>query len=93
MPEHVRRKASPTAPVVWALADPDGEPEWDMVARVFSWDRCQQPDMEAIAAFVAELSGGKVTMREVDTGSDEYAWVIADREVSDDEAMELYGNG
>ena len=59
-------------------------------ARCFSWDYRQQPDMEAIASFVAELSGGTVRMREVDTRSDEYAWVIADREVSDEEAMELY---
>lgn len=46
--------------------------------------------MEAIAAFVAGLSDGRVRMREVDTGSDEYAWIVADREVTDDEALELY---
>ena len=61
-----------------------------MTARCFSWDCRQQPDMAAIATFVAELSDGKVVMREVDTRSDEYAWVIADREVSEEEAMALW---
>lgn len=64
-----------------------------MTARCFSWGWRQQPDMEAIASFVAELSDGKVRMREVDTQADEYAWVIADREVSDEEAERMYAGG
>jgi hypothetical protein len=51
-----------------------------MSARIFSWDHDQQPDMKDIAAFVAEISGGRVVMRELETGSQEYAWLVADHE-------------
>ncbi len=59
-------------------------------ARCFAWDWRGQLGMAAIAAFVSEISGGKVTMREVDTGTDGYAWVVADHEVGDEEATELW---
>jgi hypothetical protein len=61
-----------------------------MTARIFTWDCNQQPDMENIASFVAEISGGKVIMAEVDTQSDEYAWVVADHQVSDREGQRMY---
>ena len=48
-----------------------------MTARVFSWDYRGQPDMEAIAAAVTALSSGQVFMREVETGTDSYAWAIS----------------
>ena len=60
-----------------------------MTARVFSWDYRGQPDMAAIAAAVAALSAGQVFMREVETGTDSYAWVISDAELTDDQAYRL----
>jgi hypothetical protein len=59
-------------------------------ARVFSWDWREQPSMHIIAAAVNRISGGTVYMRELDTGGDNYAWVVADHEVSDEEAWKLY---
>ena len=59
-------------------------------ARVFRWDHRQQPDLRAIAAAVTELSGGRVFMREIDTGSDEYAWVVSRTELTDQQAWLWY---
>ena len=46
--------------------------------------------MAAIAAAVTELSGGRVFMREIDTGEDSYAWVISHAELTDQQAWLLY---
>jgi hypothetical protein len=59
-------------------------------ARMFTWDYRAQPEMDDIAAAVAELSGGRVFMREVNTRSDEYAWVVSDTELTDEQAERLY---
>lgn len=60
-------------------------------ARVFAWDWREQPPMQSIAGAVMDLSaGGRVFMREVDTQSDEYAWVISSDEMSDEQAERLY---
>ena len=59
-------------------------------ARIFTWDHRQQPDLEEMAALISELSGGKVVLQEVDTGSDEYAWTVADRELSEEERQRMY---
>jgi hypothetical protein len=65
-----------------------------MTVKTLAWDYREQPDLDALAAAVAEASGGTVRIREVETGGDGYAIVIADREVSDDEAETLlYGEG
>lgn len=61
-----------------------------MAARVFSWDYKQQPDLPAIAAAVTELSAGRVVMCEIDTGGDNYAWVVSDAELTDEQAWRLY---
>ena len=61
-----------------------------MTAKVFSWDYRQQPDMAAIAAVVTALSKGLVFMREVETGTDSYAWAVSDAELTDEQAYELY---
>jgi len=62
-----------------------------MTARVFSWDWRGQPDMAAIATAVMELSEtGPVWMREIDTASDEYAWVVSAAELTDEQAAHLY---
>lgn len=58
-------------------------------ARVVTWDWRQQPPLADIARAVAELSAGRVHMREVDTGSDQYEWVISDYPVDDAEAERL----
>ena len=61
-----------------------------MTARVFSWDYRQQPGMASIAAAVAELSGGRVFMREVETGTDSYAWAVSGAELTAEQAYRLY---
>jgi hypothetical protein len=55
-------------------------------AKAFSWDWQEQPDMARIAAFVTEVSGGRVHLREADDGSDNYTWVVSDYPVDDAEA-------
>ena len=61
-----------------------------MTARCFSWDWRGQPNMDAIAEYVKELTSGLVVMKPVDTGSDDYAWVIADHDFTDEESLRLY---
>lgn len=62
-----------------------------MNARVFSWDWKAQPDMATIAAAVMEVSEtGPVWMREINTGSDQYAWVVSGAELTDEQAWHLY---
>jgi hypothetical protein len=61
-----------------------------MTAKLFLWDWKQQPDMDAVAAAVMEVSEGTVIMREFDTGGDNYCWVISDHPVTDYEAEQLY---
>jgi hypothetical protein len=59
--------------------------------RIFNWDWKEQPDLNAIAKAVMEISEtGPVFMREIETGGDFYIWVVADREVSDKEAEKMY---
>lgn len=58
--------------------------------RVLTWDWREQPDLDRLAAHVRELSGGKVRITTVDTGSDQYAIVIADRALTADEAYAAY---
>ena len=61
------------------------EPDQDVtVTRLFSWDWKDQPNLDAIAAAVTELSAnGQVFMREIDTGGDNYAWVVSDAELTE----------
>lgn len=62
-----------------------------MTARVYSWDWRQQPDLPAIAASVTELSAsGQVFMREIDMGGDNYAWIVSDAELTDEQAWQAY---
>jgi len=62
-----------------------------MDPRVFSWDWKAQPDMAAIAAAVTKMSAdGQVFMREIDTGSDQYAWAVSGAELTDRQAWSLY---
>jgi hypothetical protein len=67
--------------------------EEPMAPVIFSWDWKAQPPLKEIAAAVARVSGERrpVVMRTFDTGGDEYALVIADREVTDEDALAAWG--
>lgn len=67
----------------------EGEP---MDPVVISWDWKDQPDLGKIAAVAARISGERrpVVMREFDTGGDEHALAIADRDVTDEEALAIW---
>lgn len=57
---------------------------------VLSWDWCEQPDLIRLAAILRHLSNDQVRMRQVRTGSDEYAIVLSDAPLTDAEAMAAY---
>ncbi len=57
---------------------------------VLSWDWRGQPDLDRLARIVHDVSGGLVHLQQVDTGSDEYAIVVADRPLSPAEADSHY---
>lgn len=61
---------------------------------IFAWDRKGQPPLKEIFAITARISGERrpVIIRELDTGGDEYAIVVADRAVSDDDALAAWDN-
>lgn len=50
---------------------------------VLVWDYGQQPDMDALAKAVREVSGGAVHLHQADTGSSDYALVIAPAPLTD----------
>ncbi len=45
-------------------------------ARVFRWDRTEQPPLEEIGEAVADLSGDRVHIAVHETNSDEYEIVV-----------------
>jgi hypothetical protein len=45
-------------------------------AAILSWDYRQQPDLNQLAGFVHDLSGGTLHIEQANTGSDEYAIVV-----------------
>jgi hypothetical protein len=55
-----------------------------------SWDWREQPDLTRLAVLVADLSDGRVHLRQVRTGTDEYAVVVAGRPMDDDQARSLW---
>jgi hypothetical protein len=63
-----------------------------MAPALYSWDWKEQPPMADIAAVAARISGEQrpVVMRSVSLGTDAYACVIADRAVTDDEALAIW---
>lgn len=61
-----------------------------MTARVLTWDWRQQPDLDRLAAAIRDLTGGNVGLHQVDTGSDEYAIVLADQLLTDAEARSIW---
>lgn len=60
-------------------------------AVMFTWGWKAQPPMGEIAAEVGRLSGPgcRVFMREYDTKSGQYAWIVSDYEVDDAEAQRI----
>lgn len=61
-----------------------------MTARVVSWDWREQPNLAVLAAAVSEVSGGRMHVSQVDTGTDDYVIVISDRVLTGDEADAVY---
>lgn len=58
--------------------------------RVLSWDHREQIDFEALTRVLDELGGGRVHVKEADTGDDQYALVFSDSPLTPDEATEAY---
>jgi len=54
------------------------------------WDWRAQPPMDAIAAAVTRLSGGRVRVYLPETGMDSYVIVLADRDLSEAEIEEAW---
>ena len=61
-----------------------------MTARVLSWDWREQPNLAQLGRAIHDLSGGLLHLHEVQTGSDDYAIVIADQPLTDAEARRIY---
>jgi len=57
---------------------------------VLSWDCRQQPDLDELAKAIQVLSMGRVHLTQVDTGSDEYAIVLAGRPLDAEEAYRVW---
>jgi len=49
----------------------------DLRTYVQEWDYRQQPDLEALADKIRDLSGGRLHLALVDTCSDQYALVLS----------------
>lgn len=63
------------------------------MAEVISWGWRQQPDLAALGEAVRRVSGGSCDIVAVETAGDEYAIVVADHTLSEDEARELFLGG
>lgn len=61
-----------------------------MTIRTMSWDYREQPDLGTLDEILAEVSGGRIHLHQVDTGSDQYAIVVADRELTAAEVDEAW---
>lgn len=59
-------------------------------AAVLTWDWRGQPDLNQLGRVIHDLSGGVLHLRPVDTGSDEYAIVIANTDVDGATARAAY---
>lgn len=58
---------------------------------VLSWDYRGQPDLAELARAVLAVSGGTVHLTAVaETGTDDYALIVADRPYEQVEASEVY---
>lgn len=57
---------------------------------VLTWDWREQPDLPELARKLFAVSGGTVHLREIDTGSDEYAIVLASEPITAAQATDAY---
>lgn len=58
---------------------------------ILTWDWAQQPDLARLTVIVREMSGGIVHMRLAETGTDDYALVVSDTELTQADADAEYG--
>lgn len=69
--------------------NPDAaEPQFELV----SWDWKESPDMMELGRIVTRLSGGKVFITEVDTGSDQMAVFVSTVPLTIGTATEMFHN-
>ncbi len=61
-----------------------------MTTRLLTWDWRGQPNLQHLAKAVHDLSGGRVSLYEVDTGSDQYAIVLADEPLTAEQAASVW---
>lgn len=59
--------------------EPPGPPEPPIRVGIITWDHAEQPDPDRLAVILSELSGGLLHVRRPDTGSDQYALMVATR--------------
>lgn len=57
---------------------------------VLTWDWKEQPDVDALASAVREVSGETCHIRAVDTGGDEYAIVVSHDQLDRDEVQHAW---
>ena len=65
-------------------------PHNDLPKIVVTWDWKEQPDLDELDRAVWMASGGFARVHPIDTGSDEFAIVVADHRVTADEADAAY---
>jgi hypothetical protein len=57
---------------------------------IIGWDWKDQPDISELHRAVCDISGGKVHIREVESGTDDYTIVVSDAELDDEQAQAAY---
>lgn len=61
-----------------------------MKVRILTWSDDDQPDVQAIADAVLEITRGTVVMEEMETGREgTHTWVIADRQLTGEQKQRL----
>lgn len=66
-----------------------------MKVRILTWSEHDQPDVQAIADAVLEITRGAVVMEEMETGrAGTYTWVISDKKLTGEQKRRLrHGKG
>lgn len=68
-------------------------PRWPVDApqhRFLSWDYREQPDLDALAAALRDLTDGGLHVVAIDTGGQDYAIALSTVPLTADEARELW---
>ena len=66
------------------------EPNRSDRTAVLTWDWREQPDLDHLGRLICDLSGGTVHLHQVDTGSDQYAIVLATTKLDARSVCEIY---